>query len=178
MGTKRPPNQRPSHDLHPVQLLQLDGRRRSIPPPDLLHADSGRHIFKHGHRKVRSTNASNPQLKQNKHVCRFHVKEWMSLAPYQAPQNAYLNGEHEAPMLESFLTFLATLVTVRTNLGKPSSISPPLTASPITCGAFRSNGDRVEPPGDDNLAVHGRQDALAADGADAGAVRHLAESGL
>lgn len=42
----------------------------------------------------------------------------MSLAPYQAPQNAYLEGEHDTPMLESFLTFLATLISVRTNLGK------------------------------------------------------------
>lgn len=51
-------------------------------------------------------------------VYRFHVKEWMSLAPYQAPQNTYLDGEHDTPMLESFLTFLATLISVRTNLGK------------------------------------------------------------
>lgn len=41
----------------------------------------------------------------------------MSLAPYQAPQNTYLDGEHDTPMLESFLTFLATLISVRTNLG-------------------------------------------------------------
>ncbi|KAJ8946858.1 hypothetical protein NQ318_006768 [Aromia moschata] len=49
-------------------------------------------------------------------VDKFHIKEWMSLAPYQAPQNAYLEGEHDTPMLESFLTFLATLISVRTNL--------------------------------------------------------------
>ncbi|XP_017785571.1 PREDICTED: E3 ubiquitin-protein ligase UBR3 isoform X2 [Nicrophorus vespilloides] len=48
---------------------------------------------------------------------KFHVKEWMSVAPYQAPQNSYLEGEHDTPMLESFLTFLTTLVSVRTNLG-------------------------------------------------------------
>lgn len=91
----------------------------------------------------------------------------MSLAPYHAPQNAYLNGEHEAPMLESFLTFLATLVTVRTNLGKLLSHSLTLTISTITSYAFRPNGDRAEPPGDDNFAVHGRQNAFAADGANA-----------
>lgn len=51
------------------------------------------------------------------HFVRFHIKEWMSLTPFQAPQNAYLEGEHDTPMLESFLTFLATLVSVRTNLG-------------------------------------------------------------
>lgn len=55
-------------------------------------------------------------LKQN--LCRFHVKEWMSLCLYHAPQNEYLEGEHDTPMLESCLTFLATLVNVRTNLGK------------------------------------------------------------
>lgn len=41
----------------------------------------------------------------------------MSLAPFQAPQNAYLEGVNDTPMLESYLTFLATLVSVRTNLG-------------------------------------------------------------
>lgn len=41
----------------------------------------------------------------------------MSLAPYRAPQNPYLEPEHDTPMLESLLTFLATLVTVRTNIG-------------------------------------------------------------
>ena len=49
---------------------------------------------------------------------RFHVVEWMSLCLYHAPQNEYLEGEHDTPMLESCLTFLATLVNVRTNLGE------------------------------------------------------------
>ncbi|XP_031787991.1 E3 ubiquitin-protein ligase Ubr3 isoform X1 [Nasonia vitripennis] len=48
---------------------------------------------------------------------KFHVKEWMSLSRYHAPQNEYLEGEHDTSMLESCLTFLATLVNVRTNLG-------------------------------------------------------------
>ncbi|KMQ97669.1 e3 ubiquitin-protein ligase ubr3 [Lasius niger] len=48
---------------------------------------------------------------------KFHVKEWMSLCLYRAPQNEYLEGEHDTPMLESCLTFLATLINVRTNLG-------------------------------------------------------------
>jgi len=42
----------------------------------------------------------------------------MSLCLYHAPQNEYLEGEHDTPMLESCLTFLATLVNVRTNLGE------------------------------------------------------------
>lgn len=50
-------------------------------------------------------------------IDKFHIKEWTSLAPYHAPQNPYLDGEHDTPMLESFLTFLATLICVRTNLG-------------------------------------------------------------
>ncbi|XP_043683976.1 E3 ubiquitin-protein ligase Ubr3 isoform X1 [Vespula pensylvanica] len=48
---------------------------------------------------------------------KFHVQEWMSLSLYHAPQNEYLEGEHDTLMLESCLTFLATLVNVRTNLG-------------------------------------------------------------
>jgi len=42
----------------------------------------------------------------------------MSLCLYHAPQNEYLGGEHDTPMLESCLTFLATLINVRTNLGE------------------------------------------------------------
>jgi len=42
----------------------------------------------------------------------------MSLCLYHAPQNEYLEGEHDTLMLESCLTFLATLVNVRTNLGE------------------------------------------------------------
>ncbi|XP_057658362.1 E3 ubiquitin-protein ligase Ubr3 isoform X2 [Diorhabda carinulata] len=48
---------------------------------------------------------------------KFHIKKWMSLAPFQGNRSTYLEGEHDTPMLESFLTFLATLVSVRTNLG-------------------------------------------------------------
>ncbi|XP_076675053.1 ubr3 ubiquitin ligase isoform X2 [Andrena cerasifolii] len=48
---------------------------------------------------------------------KFHIKEWMSLCLYRTPQYKYVEGEHDTPMLESCLTFLATLVNVRTNLG-------------------------------------------------------------
>lgn len=41
----------------------------------------------------------------------------MTLNGYHAPQNECLEGEHDTPMLESCLTFLATLVSIRTNLG-------------------------------------------------------------
>jgi E3 ubiquitin-protein ligase UBR3 len=47
----------------------------------------------------------------------FHVTEFLSLAPDRPPQNPYLKPEHNTRMLESFLTFLATLVSVRTNIG-------------------------------------------------------------
>ncbi|CAH1116050.1 unnamed protein product [Phaedon cochleariae] len=50
-------------------------------------------------------------------IDKFHIKEWSSLAAYQGPQYAYLASERDTPMLQSFLTFLATLISVRTNLG-------------------------------------------------------------
>ncbi|XP_033303152.1 E3 ubiquitin-protein ligase Ubr3 isoform X1 [Bombus bifarius] len=49
-------------------------------------------------------------------VKKFHIKQEMSLCLYRT-QNEYMDGEHDTPMLESFLTFLAILVNVRTNLG-------------------------------------------------------------
>nr|XP_034188211.1 E3 ubiquitin-protein ligase Ubr3 isoform X2 [Osmia lignaria] len=48
---------------------------------------------------------------------KFHIKEEMSLCLYRTSQSEYLDADHETPMLESCLTFLATLVNVRTNLG-------------------------------------------------------------
>ncbi|XP_017759565.1 PREDICTED: E3 ubiquitin-protein ligase UBR3 isoform X2 [Eufriesea mexicana] len=47
-------------------------------------------------------------------VKKFHIKQKMSLCLYRISQNEYLD---DTPMLESFLTFLAILVNVRTNLG-------------------------------------------------------------
>jgi len=55
-------------------------------------------------------------------VCSFHVMEWMSLAPHDMYHNSFLDREHDVPMLESCLTFLATLMTVRTNLGKSQNV--------------------------------------------------------
>ncbi|XP_017880886.1 E3 ubiquitin-protein ligase Ubr3 isoform X2 [Ceratina calcarata] len=48
---------------------------------------------------------------------KFQIKQEMSLRLYRASPNEYMDGEHDTLMLESFLTFLAILVNVRTNLG-------------------------------------------------------------
>ncbi|XP_025832184.1 E3 ubiquitin-protein ligase Ubr3 isoform X1 [Agrilus planipennis] len=50
-------------------------------------------------------------------IDKFRINGFMSIAPQQSPVNALLYGVHDTPMLDSFLTFLATLVSVRTNLG-------------------------------------------------------------
>lgn len=44
--------------------------------------------------------------------------EWMSLAPCVVNDDSFQDGEHDIPMLESCLTFLATLMNIRTNLGE------------------------------------------------------------
>ena len=49
--------------------------------------------------------------------------EWMSLAPHGMYHNSFLDREHDIPMLESCFTFLATLMTVRTNLGKARHVT-------------------------------------------------------
>jgi VCBS repeat-containing protein len=53
--------------------------------------------------------------------------EWMSLAPHDMYHNSFLDREHDVPMLESCLTFLATLMTVRTNLGKSQNVTMTIT---------------------------------------------------
>ncbi|XP_023311445.1 E3 ubiquitin-protein ligase Ubr3 isoform X2 [Anoplophora glabripennis] len=75
---------------------------------------------------------------------KFHVKEWMSLAPYQAPQNAYLEGEHDTPMLESFLTFLATLISVRTNLGLSETALNRLEMVTLLCMGDKTHSQLME----------------------------------
>ncbi len=49
---------------------------------------------------------------------RFHVMEFLSLNP--RIKSAFLEGEQEASMLESCLTFLASVMSIRTNIGSPS----------------------------------------------------------
>ncbi|GLV32959.1 Ubr3 ubiquitin ligase [Carabus blaptoides fortunei] len=77
-------------------------------------------------------------------IDKFHVKEWMSLAPYQAPQNTYLDGEHDTPMLESFLTFLATLISVRTNLGLSDTALNRLEMVTLLCMGDKTHSQLME----------------------------------
>lgn len=49
-------------------------------------------------------------------ISRFHVLESLSMSPRAS--NSFLDSEHEMTIIESCLTFLATLMTVRTNIGK------------------------------------------------------------
>ncbi|KAG5894127.1 hypothetical protein JTB14_004065 [Gonioctena quinquepunctata] len=77
-------------------------------------------------------------------IDKFHIKEWMSLAPYHAPQNAYLEGEHDTPMLESFLTFLATLISVRTNLGLSETALNRLEMVTLLCMGDKTHSQLME----------------------------------
>ncbi|XP_053595393.1 E3 ubiquitin-protein ligase Ubr3 [Microplitis demolitor] len=54
-------------------------------------------------------------------IDKFHVKEWLSLRTVRSRQNVLLIGEHDTAMMESCLIFLATLISVRTNLGLTDS---------------------------------------------------------
>ncbi|KAK9883218.1 hypothetical protein WA026_001407 [Henosepilachna vigintioctopunctata] len=74
----------------------------------------------------------------------FHIKEWMSMSPYQTPQNSYLEGEHDAPMLESFLTCLATLVSVRTNLGLSETALNRLEMVTLLCTGDKTHSQLLE----------------------------------
>lgn len=52
-------------------------------------------------------------------IDKFHVREWTSLDSHPLTRDYHLpiEEEQEPPMVESMLTFLATLISVRTNLG-------------------------------------------------------------
>lgn len=68
----------------------------------------------------------------------------MSLAPYQSLQNSYLDGEHDTPMLESLLTFLATLVSVRTNLGLTETALNRLEMVTLLCMGDKTHSQLME----------------------------------
>uniref|UniRef100_A0A6P7GK94 E3 ubiquitin-protein ligase n=1 Tax=Diabrotica virgifera virgifera TaxID=50390 RepID=A0A6P7GK94_DIAVI len=75
---------------------------------------------------------------------KFHIKEWMSLAPFQGTQSAYIEGEHDTPMLESFLTFLATLISVRTNLGLSDTSLNRLEMVTLLCMGDKTHSQLME----------------------------------
>lgn len=74
---------------------------------------------------------------------RFHVKEWMSLAPYQTQMYAN-DTNQDAPMLESFLTFLATLISVRTNLGLTETELNRLEMVTLLCMSDKTHSQLME----------------------------------
>ena len=51
---------------------------------------------------------------------RFHVLEFLSVNP--ASKSNFLEGEQEGNMLENCLTFLASLMSIRTNIGNFGSL--------------------------------------------------------
>ncbi|KAJ9584382.1 hypothetical protein L9F63_021276, partial [Diploptera punctata] len=77
-------------------------------------------------------------------IDKFHVMEWMSLAPYVVNQNSYLDGEHDTPMLESCLTFLATLMNIRTNLGVNDASLSQLEMVTLLCMGDKTHSQLME----------------------------------
>lgn len=53
-------------------------------------------------------------------IDKFHMSQWLTFSPSNLNSNNTNNDstDYDTPMFESFLTFLATLVSIRTNLGK------------------------------------------------------------
>ncbi|XP_060521351.1 E3 ubiquitin-protein ligase Ubr3 [Cylas formicarius] len=77
-------------------------------------------------------------------IDQFHVKEFMSLVPFRNHQNPFFEGEHDSPMLESCLTFLATLVSVRTNLGLPDTVLNRLEMVTLLCMGDKTHSQLME----------------------------------
>ncbi|XP_049861948.1 E3 ubiquitin-protein ligase Ubr3 isoform X1 [Schistocerca gregaria] len=75
---------------------------------------------------------------------KFHIMEWMSLGPFQACHNSYVDGEHDAPMLESCMTFLATLTSIRTNLGLPDASLSQLEMVTLLCMGDKTHSQLIE----------------------------------
>ncbi|XP_043272202.1 E3 ubiquitin-protein ligase Ubr3 isoform X3 [Venturia canescens] len=77
-------------------------------------------------------------------IDKFHVKEWLSLRTVRSRHNLSLIGEHDTPMLESCLIFLATLVNVRTNLGLSDSEMSYLEMVTLLCMGDKTHSQLME----------------------------------
>ncbi|XP_069676263.1 E3 ubiquitin-protein ligase Ubr3 isoform X3 [Periplaneta americana] len=75
---------------------------------------------------------------------KFHIMDWMSLAPYVVNHNSFLDGEHDTPMLESCLTFLATLMNIRTNLGVNDASLSQLEMVTLLCMGDKTHSQLME----------------------------------
>ncbi|XP_066595206.1 E3 ubiquitin-protein ligase Ubr3 [Prorops nasuta] len=75
---------------------------------------------------------------------KFHIKEWLSLSRYEAAQNEFLEEGNITHMLESCLTFLATLVNVRTNLGLSDSEMSCLEMVTLLCMGDKTHSQLME----------------------------------
>ncbi|XP_046390043.1 E3 ubiquitin-protein ligase Ubr3 isoform X2 [Ischnura elegans] len=73
---------------------------------------------------------------------KFHVMDLMSLAPYAA--NSFLESEHDMPMLESCLTFLASLMDIRTNLGMSDASLSQLEMVTLLCMGDKTHSQLIE----------------------------------
>ncbi|XP_063233328.1 E3 ubiquitin-protein ligase Ubr3 [Bacillus rossius redtenbacheri] len=74
---------------------------------------------------------------------KFHIMDWMSLASYSG-RCSYLDGEYDSPMLESCLTFLATLMSVRTNLGESDASLSRLEMVTLLCMGDKTHSQLIE----------------------------------
>ncbi|XP_076270101.1 ubr3 ubiquitin ligase isoform X2 [Rhynchophorus ferrugineus] len=77
-------------------------------------------------------------------IDQFHIKEFMSLIPFRSHQNPFFEGEHDTPMLESCLMFLATLISVRTNLGLPDTVLNRLEMVTLLCMSDKTHSQLME----------------------------------
>ncbi|XP_034951822.1 E3 ubiquitin-protein ligase Ubr3 [Chelonus insularis] len=77
-------------------------------------------------------------------IDKFHVKEWLSLRPIRSRQNILLIGEHDTAMMESCLIFLATLISVRTNLGLTDSEVSHLEMVTLLCMSDKTHSQLMD----------------------------------
>ncbi|KAG8223710.1 hypothetical protein J437_LFUL004075, partial [Ladona fulva] len=83
-----------------------------------------------------------PELFLNTVFEKFHVMDMLSLAPYAA--NSFLESEHDMPMLESCLTFLASLMDIRTNIGMPDAPLSQLEMVTLLCMGAKTHSQLIE----------------------------------
>lgn len=75
---------------------------------------------------------------------KFHVKDWLSFAPSSVSGNSLNDADLDTPMLESCLTFLASLISLRTNLGASQSSLSQLEMVTLLCMSDKTHSQLME----------------------------------
>uniref|UniRef100_A0A1B6CS83 E3 ubiquitin-protein ligase n=1 Tax=Clastoptera arizonana TaxID=38151 RepID=A0A1B6CS83_9HEMI len=77
-------------------------------------------------------------------IDKFHVSDWLSLSSNSPSGSGFSEADLDTPMMESCLTFLACLISIRTNLGASQSFLSQLEMVTLLCMSDKTHSQLME----------------------------------